>query len=165
MYSVAIFAPSRPSLRVRALRSMQLNVDWYTTCPTRIWQALPMFRVPANSTSIFAPLLLHPVAVLHFGARAPYGVLRTGISRESYDERSKEFRFRLYQQCHVSFLSHSSRAGFAFAANTELCVSQLACLECCIDSQNKEMNHKFTVRAPVNTTYALAPANYLIASM
>ena len=58
-----------------------------------------MFRVPANSTSILAPLLPHPVAVLYVGAQAPHGVLRTGISRESYDEKSKEIRFRMYKQC------------------------------------------------------------------
>ena len=52
-----------------------------------------MFRVPANSTSILAPLLPHPVAVLHFGARTPHGVLQTGISRESYEEKLKRFVF------------------------------------------------------------------------
>ena len=39
MYSVAIFTPSRPSLKVRTLRRLQLNVDLYMYRSQRIWQA------------------------------------------------------------------------------------------------------------------------------
>jgi len=228
----------------------------------------PIFRVPTNSTSVFAPLLPHPVAFLHFGAQAAYGVLRTSISRESYDEKSKEFRFRIYQQCldrlgdiesgcalvahheddanknrsaelgtgnivHINGMSNLStllgvyvvrpllavwnsdlvhfRNALAFATcrtprpNGVVAVRygrlltklqhilSVTCLFCltsleqgllllrtlnCVSpskhvlnvasttcNSQQEKDHKFTVRAPVNTTYALAPAISLLTSM
>ncbi|CAE8583228.1 unnamed protein product [Polarella glacialis] len=33
------------------------------------------------------------------GIRRPHGELRTGISRERYEEKSKELRFRMYERC------------------------------------------------------------------
>ena len=77
MISVAIFAPSRPSLRMPTLRDNQLNVNLYTYRSQRIWQ-FHQCSVCWNSTSIFALLFPHPVAVLHtLEIRQPHGVLKT----------------------------------------------------------------------------------------
>jgi len=46
--------------------------------------------------------------------RRPHGDLRTGISRERYEEKSKELRFRMYSRC----LSHlQTQRGVAFVAH------------------------------------------------
>ena len=99
MSSVAVFTPSRTSLRVRTLRRHAAQREIVHEKVSKILAGSPMFRVPANSTSLLAPLLPHPVAVLHVGAQSPHSMLPTGISRESYDEKSNDIHFRMFMQC------------------------------------------------------------------
>mmetsp|Transcript_36427 Transcript_36427/g.65440 ORF Transcript_36427/g.65440 Transcript_36427/m.65440 type:complete len:793 (-) Transcript_36427:107-2485(-) len=48
--------------------------------------------------------------------RRPHGSLRTGISRERYEEKSKELRFRMYRQCFAQ-LGVSAECGCALVAH------------------------------------------------
>lgn len=48
--------------------------------------------------------------------RRPHGTLRTGISRERYEEKSKELRFRMYERC-LAHLGLSLNAGAALVVH------------------------------------------------
>jgi len=48
--------------------------------------------------------------------RRPHGALRTGISRERYEEKSKELRFRMYERCLVH-LGVGAEGGAALVAH------------------------------------------------
>ena len=98
MISIAFSAPSRPSLRMPTLRDNQLNVNLYTYRSRRIWQfhQCSVFAGTPHQSLHFSFLILLQSFTLEI--RRPHGELRTGISRESYEEKSKEIRFRMYKQ-------------------------------------------------------------------